>query len=88
MNDSERQTLEKRISKLETGYSKVQYQNRSYGVSKRIFNKGKSVKVYAEELGGTDFISFNYYSTVSKNPLKPCEMPEVKVLHFLENYLY
>ena len=88
MNISDRKVLEKQISKLKTGFSKVHYQGEVYGVSKQIFNQGKSIKVYAEELGGTDFISFNYYSTVSKNPLKPCEMPELKVLDFLENYLY
>lgn len=86
MTDSERQALEQRISELPMGFSKVQYQGKTYGVSKGFFNQGKSVKVYAEELGGTDFISFNYYTTLSKNALKPCEMPETKVKDFLGGY--
>ncbi len=49
------------------------------------YNKGKSIKFYAEELGGTDFVSLNYYVTKTKELLKPCEMPEKKVIHFLNN---
>ncbi|WP_394748227.1 peptide methionine sulfoxide reductase [Spongiimicrobium salis] len=86
MQDSERHALEHHISRLPLGFSKVQYQGKTYGVSKRLFNQGKSVKVYAEELGGTDFISFNYYTTLSQNALKPCEMPEAKVKEFLAGY--
>ncbi len=78
--------LTEHISKIPEGYSEVVYKTRKYSVSKTIFNNGKSLKVYAEELGGTDFISFNYYGTITKNPLKPCEMPEHKVLDFLKNY--
>ena len=48
------------------------------------FNQGKSFKVYAKELEGSDFISLNYYLTKKDNYLKPCEMPAEKVIHFLE----
>jgi hypothetical protein len=37
-------------------------------------------------LGGTDFISFNFYLTNAGENFKPCEMPEEKVLEFLNNY--
>lgn len=49
-------------------------------------NRGKSIKVFAEELGGKDFISFNYYLTSGEHQLKPCEMPTEKVLHFLFHF--
>ncbi|MFD0798269.1 peptide methionine sulfoxide reductase [Maribacter chungangensis] len=60
--------------------------NKTYGVTRKDFNKGKSIKLYAEELGGADFISLNYYLTTKSHSLKPCEMPEQKVIHFLMNY--
>lgn len=73
------------ISKIPRGYSEVYYHNRKYGLTRTDFNGGKSIKVFAEELGGTDFISFNYYITTKENYLKPCEMPEQKVIDFLLN---
>tara|TARA_R110002096_G_scaffold328166_1_gene522209 strand:+ start:852 stop:1103 length:252 start_codon:yes stop_codon:yes gene_type:complete len=73
------------IHKLPIGYSEVLYAGRKYGLTRTDFNNGMSIKVYAEEMGGTNFISLNYYITSSKELLKPCEMPEEKVIHFLKN---
>ncbi|WP_417443235.1 peptide methionine sulfoxide reductase [Joostella sp.] len=74
------------IKELPLGYSEVEYQQKKYGVTRTDFNAGKSIKVYAEELGGNDFISLNYYITSTAENLKPCEMPQQKVIHFLKNY--
>lgn len=52
-----------RIQTIPVGYSFATFQNRRFGLSRRDFNQGKSIKVYAEELGGTDCISFNFYRT-------------------------
>lgn len=71
------------IQAIPKGYSEVFFEDKRYGLSRTDFNSGKSIKVYAEELGGNNFISFNYYSTSTQNQLKPCEMPVEKVLQFL-----
>lgn len=71
------------IIKIPLGYSEMLYNQRRYGVTRTDFNDGKSIKVFAEELGGTNFISFNYYITTQDEYLKPCEMPEQKVIDFL-----
>ncbi|MEO1413634.1 MAG: peptide methionine sulfoxide reductase [Bacteroidota bacterium] len=71
------------ILNIPQGYSEVQYQGKTYSLTRSDFNKGKSLKIFAEELGGTDFISFNYYLTQEKDYLKPCEMPDQKVIDFL-----
>lgn len=78
-------TLLKHIQNIPIGYSEVNYQSKKYGITKSEFNQGKSYKIYAEELGGNDFISLNYYITSNGERLKPCEMPEQKVIHFLTN---
>ncbi|MFK7811714.1 MAG: peptide methionine sulfoxide reductase [Maribacter sp.] len=75
----------KNIEKIPEGYSEGMYSNRKYGITKTLFNGGNSLKVYGEELGGTNFISLNYYITKKKDLIKPCEMPEQKVVHFLKN---
>lgn len=76
--------LEK-IKTLPIGYSEVLFQKKKYGVTRTDFNKGNSVKVFAEELGGNDFISLNFYITSTSENLRPCEMPEEKVIHFLNH---
>lgn len=73
------------LNKIEEGYSQGIYKSKKYGIAKNTFNNGKSVKLYANELGGRDFISLNYYSTGKKGLLRPCEMPEEKVIDFLKN---
>ncbi len=75
------------IKKIPEGYSEGIYNDRKYGITKTIFNNGNSFKVYGEELGGSDFISLNYYITKTKEVIKPCEMPEQKVVHFLKNVI-
>ena len=76
--------LKSLISRIPEGYSEGSYNGRKYGITRTGFNAGKSFKVYAEELGGTDFISLNFYETKSGELLKPCEMPEAKVIAFLK----
>lgn len=73
------------IKKIPEGYSEGIYNNKKYSITKQIFNAGKSFKIYGKELQGNDFISLNYYITSKKEVLKPCEMPEQKVVHFLKN---
>lgn len=81
-------SLLKKIKSLPLGYSEVFFENRKYGITRTDYNNGKSFKIYAEELGGNDFISLNYYITNTSEKLKPCEMPEKKVIHFLNNYSF
>lgn len=71
------------IDRLPEGYSEGLYQGRRYSITKTHHNGGKSSKVFAEELGGNDFISLNFYQTAKEDLLKPCEMPTSKVLEFL-----
>jgi hypothetical protein len=75
-----------KIKQLPVGYSEVKYNNKKYGVTRTDFNQGKSFKIFAKELKGKDFVSLNYYITSKKELLKPCEMPEEKVLDFFKNY--
>jgi len=75
-----------KIKQFDLGYGEVLYKNKKYGVTRTDFNGGDSIKVFAKELGGSNFISLNYYITLHDQYLKPCEMPQHKVVHFLQNY--
>ncbi|WP_240661608.1 hypothetical protein [Nioella ostreopsis] len=56
---------------------------RRYVVVKSGFSGGASQKLVAEELGGRDYISLNLYRTRNGALLRPCEMPEAKVIAFV-----
>lgn len=57
--------------------------DRRYVVVKSGFAGDASQKLVAEELGGSDYISLNLYRTRSGALLRPCEMPETKVIAFI-----
>jgi len=79
-------TLQDKIAKIPLGASEIWMEHKKYLVTRKDFNGGKSTKVFAQELGGTNFISFNFYITSRGQQLKPCEMPVQKVLDFIKLY--
>jgi len=72
-----------RIKSLENGAYDVNFHNKRYLLRKETQLNGKLIKLYAQELGGNDFISLNYYPQIKNGLLKPCEMPEEKVIRFV-----
>ena len=73
-----------RLSAWPQGYFTARYNGRRYGVSNAPHAGGRSLKLYAEELGGPDRISLNIYAPASGEPaLRPCEMPVDKVTAFV-----
>ncbi len=68
---------------LDDGSYDVLYCNKRYLLSKQTQLNGKLIKLYAQELGDKDFISLNYYPNIGNGLLKPCEMPEKKVIDFI-----
>lgn len=82
------EVLEEQLARIPLGYTRVKYAGRRYGLARTDFNAGRGSKVFAEELGGNDFISFNVYRTRKGLQLKPCEMPEEKVLDFLAHFAW
>jgi len=80
MNDTEFYT---NLLVLPDGANDVHYLEKRYLLRKETLLEGKLIKVYAEELGGNDIISGNYYPTMKGGMLKPCEMSELKVIDFV-----
>jgi hypothetical protein len=71
------------FARLPEGWSVVAYAGRRYAVTRTVHGDGRSESILAEELGGNDLVSANLYRVEGKDVLKPCEMPEQKVLAFL-----
>lgn len=59
------------------------FEGRRYVVTKSALAEGNAQKLVAEELGGSDYISLNLYRLAKGPLLKPCEMPEAKVMAFV-----
>lgn len=69
---------------IPAGYSEGHYQGRRYGVRKEISDDARRGNLVAEELGGNDYISLNFYRlSGGAHKLKPCEMPKQKVIDFV-----
>lgn len=65
------------------GYGATAY-GRRYRVTKSTYSSGRSQKLEAEELGGSDYVSLNLYRLAGGEALlKPCEMPVEKVRDFV-----
>lgn len=68
---------------LPNGANYVRYMGKRYLLRKETLLEGKLLKLYAEELGGTNTVSGNYYTTIKGGMLKPCEMSDAKVIDFV-----
>lgn len=78
------EAMRKTLAAWPQGYFTADYDGRRYGVSNTSHAGGRSLKLYAEELGGTDIISLNLYTPTHGEPaLRPCEMPVEKVMAFI-----
>jgi len=74
-----------KLRRLPEGANSVYYHGRRYLLRKETLLEGKLIKLYAEELGGNDIVSGNYYPTIKEGTLKPCEMSDAKVIDFVLN---
>lgn len=60
------------------------FEGRRYRITKTQMSNGRSQKLEAEELGGTDYVCFNLYRLATGEALlKPCEMSDKKVAAFV-----
>ena len=78
-----RKLFKQSITMLDDGAYDVSFRTKRYLLRKQTHLDGKLIKLYAEELGGKDFVSLNYYPGLQGELLKPCEMPEEKVIDFV-----
>jgi hypothetical protein len=71
------------LNLIPEGHSQGRYQGHRWRVEKTVHAAGRSVKLYAHDLAGPEFVSMNLYALASGDVVKPCEMPEAKVRAFV-----
>ncbi len=74
------------VERVPEGWALVAYEGRRYGLTRTTRVHGRSISIFAEELGGPDLISANVYRIRQSQHLRPCEMPDAKVLAFLRGW--
>ena len=84
-NSNQDNIFHSKLLELKDGSYDVFYKTKRYLLRKETHLNSKLIKLYAEELGGNNFISLNYYPQTKDRLLKPCEMPKEKVIHFIVN---
>jgi len=75
------------LDAIPEGHSLGAYDGRRWRVEKTTFTGGRSVKLYAHDLAGAEFVSLNLYHLASGDVLKPCEMAEAKVRAFVLGFV-
>ena len=84
MGDTAAAAVWSRLLGWPLGYFTATYDGHRYGVTRSVHAGGRSMKLWAEELGGADRISLNIYAPSTGDPaLRPCEMPVDKVTSFV-----
>ncbi|MGX6647169.1 hypothetical protein ACWCOP_04430 [Maricaulaceae bacterium MS644] len=71
------------FDRLPPGYQTGSYRGERWGVTITGCPGDPVRKLYGERLSGGDHVSFNLYTLASGPVLKPCEMPEAKVVAFV-----
>ncbi len=76
------------LDRIPDGYGEGSLDDRRYGVTLDASPDRRRRWLYAEELGRADRISFNLYElSDGRLALRPCEMPEAKVIDFVVRYV-
>ena len=74
------------VERVPIGWTLVVYAGRAYGLTRVDRAAGRSVSIYAEQLGGSDVVSANVYRTTAGDRLNACEMPDENVRAFLAGW--
>jgi hypothetical protein len=72
------------LARLPSGYSERGVDGRRWAATVTRSADGRRTWLFAEELGGNNVVSFNWYVLArDQGVLKPCEMSSSKVIEFV-----
>jgi len=83
MNESPGDELDALIRAIPEGWSRVTVDGRSWAVTRTTRAGGKAISLDAELLGSAERLGANVWVTSDGAVLRPCEVPEQKVVQFL-----
>lgn len=81
-------SFQRALARFPDGYAEGTYLGRRWGATVKRSPDHRRIWLFAEELGGTDMISFNLYLlSKTQAALKPCEMSNSKVVEFVLGFV-
>lgn len=83
MDGPEDRDLAALVSLIPEGSSRTHIAGQPWSISRTTRAGGKVVSIDAEHLGGTEQLGANVWLTTEGAVLRPCEVPEEKVMQFL-----
>jgi hypothetical protein len=75
--------LDALIGAIPEGWSRVQIAGQSWAITRTTRAQGQVISVDAERLGDSEHLGANVWITSGGSVLKPCEVPEERVMQFL-----
>ena len=75
--------LDALICAIPEGWSRTEIDGHSWAVTRTTRAGGKVISVDAEQLGTSEQFGANLWVTTDGTLLRPCEVPEEKVMRFL-----
>ena len=83
MTQTPQPELEVLIRAIPEGWSRIQIDGQSWAMTRTTRAGGRVISVAAERLGASESLGANVWATSSGAVLRPCEVPEDKVMNFL-----
>lgn len=76
------------LARVADGYTRGMFEGSVWGVTVKRSADATRIWLYAQDLAGTDIVSFNLYRFRSGHAvLKPCEMSSEKILSFMLGFV-
>ena len=85
MNEEPDQELDALIRAIPEGWTRVQIAGQAWGITRTTRAGGKTISFDAERLGDKKQLGANVWTTSDGLVLRPCEVPEEKVMQVLRD---
>lgn len=82
-SESRAQELDTLVAAIPEGWSRAQIAGQAWGVTRVTRAGGKVISIDAERLADAESVGANVWFTGEDVVLRPCEVPEEKVMQFL-----
>ncbi|GEL26105.1 hypothetical protein PSU4_50590 [Pseudonocardia sulfidoxydans NBRC 16205] len=83
MDDTTGDELNRLVGAIPEGWSRAEIDGHGWAVTRTTRAGGKTIAVEAEQLGTDERFGANVWVTSEGAVLRPCEVPEEKVMRFL-----
>lgn len=78
--------FETALARIPDGYVEGDFRGKRWGATTTRSDDGRRTWLFAEELSGSDIVSFNLCRTSAGPTLKRCEMSSSKVMGFVRGF--